>query len=934
MNRFHVRIAAALALLAGILFTGAASAQESAVLQGKVLDATSGEPLIGAQVVVAGTDRGTVTDVDGRYRLQLAAGTYDLDVQYLGYAAKMVTGVVVAADAPTFQDVALTPEAVEAEGIRVVITAEEERGSVIGALAHQRRSTNVVSGVSAEEISRAPASNAADAVKRVTGTSIVGDRYVYVRGLGERYSTAQLDGVSLPTPEPDKRVLPLDIFPASLVESLFTVKSYTADLPGDFAGGLVDIQTKDIPDQAFLSFSTGVGYSENLGDVDRPTYAGGDLDWLGFDDGTRGLPDAFPDDIGFDVSREERAALHSRLEGDFQAFTDPIDFGDVDKSFSLSMGSPVEWFGRSGGYLLGVTYSNSANSREQSEFYPTLEEGTALYDYTTLLGSREISLGGIGGYAIDLTPTSRLSLKSIFTQSAEDEARLISGPFNQSTTGFARIQRFQFVERMLWNTRATFEHKAGLFGDGRIEWEGAYGLALRDEPDTRSTFYVAQDPDGTFFFNEAGSNSRFFSELTDHMVQGGVTSTSTFDWMADRATLAMGIGGSWRTRDFAARRFDYENASPAGRTLRPTELFTSERIAAGDIQFLETTAPTDEYDGEERAASAYVSMGFGLTPSLRTTLGVRVEANETVVETFDPRLGARIDGVSAELSTVEPLPTVTVEYDFGDQQIRAAGSRTIVRPQFRELAPFRYDSYQESTLGNPFLENGEIYNADLRWSWYPSLGEIVSVGGFYKRFNNPIEIVRLPTAGNNIGTPEPYNGPSANTYGLEVELRHDLSRWLPLEGLVFGSNATFAESTVKQDEDIEVFFGNPSATEPDILPAELFTNAERPMVNQSPYLFNGSLQYTTPSGFGGVTLLYNFVGERLTQVGIQGFDDIYEEARHTLDLTLDHRLMDTVDLKVSAENLTDSDVEFRLGDDSTLLYSPGRSYSVKASYAF
>lgn len=933
MNRIHVRTAAILALLVGLLAPSMASAQES-VLQGKVLDATTGEPLIGAQVVISGTEQGTVTDVDGRYRLQVAAGTYSIDVQYLGYSAKTVTGIAVNAGATAFQDVALQPEAIEAEGIQVVISAEEERGSVTGALAHQRRSTNVISGVSAEEIARAPDSNAADAVKRVTGTSIVDDKYVYVRGLGERYSSAQLDGVSLPTPEPDKRVLPLDIFPASLVESLFTIKSYTADLPGDFAGGLVDIQTKDIPDRAFFSFSTGMGYRENLGDMDRPTYTGGGLDWLGFDDGTRALPDAFPSDIGFDMTAAERAALHSRLEGTFQAFTDPVDFGDVDKSLGVSLGSPVRLFGKDGGYLLGLSYSNSANVRQQDEFYPTLEAGTALYDYNTVLGFRDISLGAVGGYAINLTPTSRLSLKTVFTQSAEDEARLVSGPFNQSTTGFARIQRFQFVERTLLNTQARFEHKAGWLGDGRVEWEAAYGLALRDEPDTRETFYVAQEPDGTYFFNEAGNNSRFFSDLTDHMVQTGVKTSSTFDWFADRATLALGAGGSWRTRDFAARRFDYENASPAGRTLPPTELFTSARIASHDIAFLETTAPTDEYDGEERAASAYASLGFGLTPALRATVGVRVEANETIVETFDPRLGAKIEGVSSELSTVEPLPTVTLEYEVGDQQLRGAASRTIVRPQFRELAPFRYDSYQESTLGNPFLVNGEIYNFDLRWSWYPSLGEILSVGGFYKRFNDPIEIVRLPTAGSNIGTAEPYNGPVANTYGLEIELRHDLGRWFPVQGLVFSSNATLAESTVKQDEPIEVFFGNPSATEPDVLPAELFTNPERPMVNQSPYLVNTSLMYTTSSGTSGVTLLYNLVGERLTQVGIQGFDDIYEDTRHTLDLTVDYRLMDMIDLKVAAENLTDSDIEFQLGDDTTLLYRPGRTYSMKASYSF
>ena len=264
MNRFHVRIAAVLALVVGLLAPSMASAQQESVLQGKILDATTGEPLIGAQVVISGTEQGTVTDVDGHYRLQVAPGTYSIDVQYLGYASKTVTGISVGAGISTFQDVALESEVIQAEGIKVVISAAEERGSVIGALAHQRRATNVINGISTEEISQAPASNAAEAIKRVSSTSIVDGRYVYVRGLGERYSTAQLDGASLPTPEPEKRVLPLDIFPTEMVESLFTVKSYTADLPGDFAGGLVDIQTKDIPEEGFFSLSTGVGFNQNL----------------------------------------------------------------------------------------------------------------------------------------------------------------------------------------------------------------------------------------------------------------------------------------------------------------------------------------------------------------------------------------------------------------------------------------------------------------------------------------------------------------------------------------------------------------------------------------------------------------------------------------------------------------------------------------------
>jgi hypothetical protein len=483
------RLAGGLAIV--LICAAGARAQENAILQGRVLDAATGEALIGAQVTVEGTDLGTVTDVDGRYRITLAPGTHAIEVVYLGYTDKTVTGVIVAADRPNFQDVALQPEAVQAEGIRVVISAAEERGTVIGALAHQRRATNVINGISSEEISRTPASNAADAVTRVSSASIVDGKYVYVRGLGERYSNAQLDGSTLPTPEPEKRVLPLDIFPASMIESLFTIKSYTADLPGDFAGGLVDIQTKDIPDRRFFSVTTGVGYNTNLGDHDLPAYEGGDLDWLGFDDGTRGLPNAFPHRIAPDVSNEELASLHARFEGDFHAFHESPDFGEVNKSFGLSFGDRFDWFGKEGGYLLGLTFSNSANAREQAEFFPSLEAGRFQYDYDTTIGLREASLGAIGGWAIDPTPTSRIAWKTIFTQSAEDEARFVSGPFDQSTSGYARITRFQFVERTLLSSKLSFEHKAALLGDAKITWDGSYALALRDEPDTRTTSFVA-----------------------------------------------------------------------------------------------------------------------------------------------------------------------------------------------------------------------------------------------------------------------------------------------------------------------------------------------------------------------------------------------------------------------------------------------------------
>ena len=927
-------------LLAAIALAGTAgaAAQEPAGgrIQGKIVDSETGEPLVGAEVYVQGTQLGALSDLDGNYRITaVPRGVQAVRVLYLGYAEKTVTGVEVSAGGETTLDVAMVPEALVAEGVTVEVTAVEERGSVEGALAFQRSSTNVVNGVSAQEIRRTPDSNAAEAVTRVSSASLVDGRYVYVRGLGERYSTALLDGAALPTPEPEKRVVPLDLFPTSIIESVFTLKSFTADLPGDFAGGLVSIQTKDIPEERFLRLNVGAGYNSNLSDLDPVTYEGGDTDWLGFDDGTRGLPGDLPDVLDRTAARDEVGRLHSLFEGDFRTFTEEPDLGYVNKALGLSFGSPSRLFGKDGGYFVALNYGYNANSREQKEFFPALAADLFRYDFDTRIGSREVSTGLLAGYGVDLSPSDRISLKLLGSRSTEDEARIVTGPFDLSTSGFARITRMQFVERTLLNGQLKGDHKVGWVGDARLDWDVSYGLALRDEPDTRQTFFVRQSEDSPFFFNETGNNGRFFSDLTDHLGQAGAKLSTRFPFLGRDAVLDTGLRGLYRTRDFQARRFSYNNASPEGRTLPPEQLFTSERIAAGDVSFTERTEPNDEYDARELQAAAFASLDVGLGDAVRMTAGLRVEQSDTDVESFDPLSGREIEPLSASLEALEPMPSLALRWELGENQIvHASAARTIVRPQFRELAPFRYDTYLESSLGNPFLENGEIYNLDLRWSLFPRLGEILSVGAFYKHFNDPIEIVRIPTAGNAVGTPEPYNGPAARTYGVEVELRQDLRNWTAaLSGLGFAANVALADSRVDQDEPVEVFFGQSTASGPDVLDPEVFTNRERPLVNQSDFLVNAMLYYASAATGTTGTLLYNGVGERLTQVGTIGFEDIYEQARHTFDVTVEQPF-GAATLKLAVENLTDEPYEFRIGEDTHLRYAAGRQFSLSAAYAF
>jgi TonB-dependent receptor len=398
--------------------------------------------------------------------------------------------------------------------------------------------------------------------------------------------------------------------------------------------------------------------------------------------------------------------------------------------------------------------------------------------------------------------------------------------------------------------------------------------------------------------------------------------------------LEAGFFGGYRTRDFDARRFAYEAASPTVRELPPEQLFTSANIAAGDLRFLENTQATDQYHADEARGAAFASLDNGLSSRVRLTPGLRVELNDTQVDAFDPRSGAAITPLSADLSTVEPLPTVNLRWEATpDQVVQISAARTIVRPDFRELAPFRYDDYLESTFGNPFLTNGSIYNADLRWSLYPGLGEIVSLGAFYKYFNDPIEIVRLPTGGTNLGSPEPYNAPSAQVFGVELELRQDLTR-AGLTGLGIAGNLALADSKVQQDEPVEVFLGSSGSSGPDILSPEVFTNSERPMAGQSDFLVNTSLYYTVAPLGTTATVLYNGVGKRLYQVGTQGFDDIYELPRHSFDVTIEQPLFESLTAKLAVENLTDAAYRYELGDSRTREYKSGRQVKLDLGYTF
>lgn len=914
------------------------SAQQTGTLTGTVVDAMTGAPIIRATVQIVGTRLGAISNTSGAYTVKNApAGTVSIKVTYLGYAPKIINGIQLGAGQPTRQDVSMTPEALRND--TVVVTARGDRQSENLALIERKRAATVSDAISADQIARGAASDAGDAMKRVTGVSVVGSKYVVVRGLSERYSATQLNGVNLPSPEPEKKVVPFDIFPSSMISRLTTVKTFTPDNPGDFAGGLVKITTKDYPESFLLSVSAGTGFNSEVQGADAPTYRGGASEFLGMDDGTRGLPKGIPP--GRRVTSAEQADLLSRFDNN--VYTPTTTSLPLNQSYNLSIGNQYD-AGFPLGFLISGTYSNSSNFRAQDEAYPLLSitngSRDLRYDYDTRYSERSTLWGGLLSLTAQFAPEHKVSIKTIYNHNSDDETRITEGLYNQSTTGYIRSTRLRFLERSLASAQIEGEHQFAGLMNSKVDWRAAVSQANRYEPDNRTTTYFRWD-DGIYrFANNFGSNNgRFFSDLNDRETNLGLDWTIPFgNWDGLSSRLKVGGLGRIRSREFSARRFVFstESSDPALLALVPEQLFTPENVRAGSITFNDETQKTDSYNADEDIIAGYAMVDLPLTESLRFIGGARFEQWNVDLMPVNVITGLVEEPLRAKRELSDLLPSVNLIYSLGgEMNIRGSFSQTLARPEFRELAPFRFDDYRQSTYGNPALQRTQIMNYDLRWEWFPRPGEVIAVSGFYKDFTNPIEQFYLISSDIAV---EPANASNASSVGAEFEFRKALDLISPaLEGFSFGSNLTVVQSEVNftAGEFVKIFDGvsiNDYST-------EVLTSSSRPLQGQSPFVVNLSLGYDNHEFGTSATLLYNVFGERLSAVGTYGIPDVYEQLRGSLDLTLVQRLPAGLQLRLTARNLLDAEElfqqEFANGEVITVeRYRSGRSLSVGISFSF
>lgn len=879
---------------------------------GRILDAHQAQPLPGVTVEVSGTSTSTVTDLDGRYELRLPPGTYQIKVALPGFSERTISVALPPGSTGAVVDATLSVAGL-AEQVSVI--AEGDAATAAVQLLERQRANVITDNLGGQEMKVNADSNAASALQRVTGLSVVDNQFVFVRGLGERYSNTTLNGASLPSTEPERKVVSLDMFPAGMLESVSVVKSFTPDRSAEFAGGLVEIIPNRMSNQrvASASYSFGGGSAWRQSILD---HSGGGRDWLGLPNAARAIPSAFPDrrlvrggiytpDVG--VSQADLKRYAELLPNQWSPATAT---GRPNQSFSTSYGDRVGRFGFSG----SVSHSYSQDYTEEEQVYYASEgEGVlapfSTYDYN--VGSARGSLSLLGNASFAASSTNRFTFQAFSTDKSKRETRTFEG-YNDDAARNLRNARLLQQEESLQSFQLGGDHFFQGLSNSRLDWRGTFSKSSRDEPDVRETLYQQIGTDWVLA-DESQSGLRMFNDLDEDTVDVGANWSTVFSGVSGLpAMVKFGTNYTTRERDFSSRRFRFIplNVVRYDLTQTPEQHFTPENIGTR-FELREETRATDFYSAEQTVAAGYGMVDLSLGNRARLVGGVRVEQFNQIVDTFDlfdVDVDGEVETIRAEIRETDIFPSVNLVYDLGSSRnLRLGFSQTVNRPEFRELAPFEFTDIVggRAVVGNPDLERSLIRNVDVRWEWFPGAAEVIAASVFVKNFSQPIERFVEPTAQLRTSF---TNAESARNIGLELEARKGLGG-----GITIGGNYTFVDSNIVLQD----------------FQTNVLTSLERPLSGTSKHVFNGLIEGQR----GPVTarLLLNYFGDRIVDVGSLGLPDIFEQGRTTLDAVVSARLNQLMSLRLAAENLTDQPVRFLQGSEVHRRYNIGRSFAVQVS---
>ena len=916
-------------LIVTLLLTVFGFAQKGKI-EGKVTDAISGSKISAVSILIVETNTTIIADIDGRYRATLDSNkTYSFKFSAVGYKTKLVEDIIVLSNQIINVDVVL--DQLRKTEIAVEVKSSARKESANALIAVQKNTSVIAQVISAETIKRSPDKNTGEILKRIPGTSVQEGKYLVVRGLSDRYNQAMLNGILLSSTEPDRKTFSFDIFPAAMVDNIVMNKTFIPELPGEWAGGLVQVQTKDVPTSTFFNMQLGTGFNSNTIGSTFLQSSGGKMDWLGVDDGTRALPSNLPLRYNFSqLISTDKTAYGKEFRNNWK----PISANaPLNSSIQVSAGGTTKIFRKKISGIFALTYNNTNKKTPFNNIFIANNNGDVELMYENNKYSKDILAGGLANVTIQLNNNNKISFKNLINVNSSNfvvdrfDGRdyIISGGGNGDRVKATEIG---FKQNTFFNTQVAGEHNISKYNT-RVKWYGGFNILDQYIPDQRRLFYTqdGNNPSADYYALlglGAGqkSGSIFYSFLSDYIYNAGGDVSKTFDWKGSKHTVKAGYLFQVKDRLFDSRPFFINTASNALKQLPSDQIFAAENFGAGNdkLQFDEISGNAFRYMANSILNAAFLQFDNPIANKFRLVWGVRFES-------FDQLVGSVRQEDPRHVNTLvkDFLPGINLTYKSNSKtNIRFAASQTVIRPEFRELSPFAFYDFElgAQVVGNKSAERTKVSNIDLRYELYPRSGELFTVGTFFKHFSKPIEYYFNRT-GPGTNTFNILNTDVATAFGAELEFRKKLDQINLFKHFVVSGNFSYIYSKVK----------------------DTTGTVNRPLQGQSPYLINVGLQYDLEKIGLNTTLLFNQIGRRILFVGNEAVSDIWENPRSLLDLQFAKKVLKTKgEIKININDILNKEVKYYHDLDNNKSYSKnskdvlaisrnyGTNYSITFSY--
>jgi len=932
---------------------------QTGVIKGNITDANTKELLIGATVVLQGTTNGAISDFDGNFKIEkVNPGSYNIVISYISYDNQIIR-VEVADKKETIVNIEMKSATLDIGEVRIV--SKRRDNTEISLISTLKSGSLIVSGISAQQISKTQDKDAAEVIRRVPGITITDGRFVIVRGLIERYNSVMLNGATAPSFEADKRAFSFDAIPSGMINNILIYKSPAPELPADFAGAAINVETKSNADENSLTIAYNAKYvAHTTFNNEFQTYNGGKTDWLGFDDGSRAIPKGVPDADGLKELYKWKS-----IDDYMQKTTELVKVSKLfsnnwetkskaplpDQNIAITLQRRFVLGKVSLGNISSFSYNYTNDylnvNRLQYQYYSG-EQGRMIpsFDFHDQKSKESTKIGFIHNWNLLYGNNQKLEFRNFLNQMGNKTTIKRDG-VNYYNVDTIRSYDLRYESRFIYSGQLAGEQNFNL-DRTKLNWMAGYGYTKNDQPDNRRLTFVLDNNPNSDRYNDyylsmqsvpnAYLGGRLWLSLNENIYNYKADIEHLFkvfnsnnDW-----TLKAGFAYEHKKRSFKSRLIGAvaTNNPPDIFYKSVPEIFSEQNIYFDQvaplnhdngITYRDNTAAKDSYDGEDQNTAGYIGLKIPVLKKINLYGGLRVEKFKRKISNFYEKTG-NTDSLDIVRDTINFFPSVNLTYNINDKNLlRFSYGKTINRPEFREMSNFDYQDFDQFAIihGNDTLRSAYIDNYDLRYEWYPSAGEIISLAAFYKDFNHPIEVFMIP-AGTTYDY-QPGNTEKAYSMGLELDIRKQFTEFEKLAGFLnYLKNLTIIFNTSLIKSEISTTSGQDFALD-----------KKRIMQGQSPYIVNLGLNYTSEASKLSVGINYNRLGKRIAYVGTSLNPNTWELPRNSLDLTIQKELGKRVTFKAGIKDILNDPVRFvqYYGSDNeievnTYRYRPNRSFAV------